>query len=305
LLLDGVFHQTEDGSLAFIPLPPPTSDEVARLVATVRRRILRMLNRRGALDEDGVPADAQSSSSALGELAGAAVRNTRALGPHAGTPILRLGRDPNAPWVCSRAPLHAHIDGFDLHAAIDGTVHAAYDRLARRRLAIKTVRSDVAELPEVRQRFLNEARVLMGIANPHVVSIVALGELVDGRLYYAMELVDGVPLDACGPLNIDETIEVGLQLCDGLGAAHAHGIVHRDIKPANVMVTTRPDGALHCKLIDFGIAKTASCGLTLPLPASPSRKPPLSSLARSGVQPMTREREDESRREQNFVGCRR
>jgi hypothetical protein len=78
----------------------------------------------------------------LAALANAAVTNTQAFGPHAGAPILRIGADPCAPWVCSRKPLHAHLDGFDLHAAV---AVAADDREGLERLARYLLRPSIAQ----------------------------------------------------------------------------------------------------------------------------------------------------------------
>jgi serine/threonine-protein kinase len=147
-----------------------------------------------------------------------------------------------------------------------GSVYVASDLHTGRRVAVKMLREEVASShPQLRQRFLNEARTTMGIDSSHVVDILHVGEATPGHTYFVMELLEGKPLEEYDDLGLGDIVTVALQLCDGLAAAHDQGIVHRDLKPENVMVCRRSDGSLHCELIDFGIAKTALSGeLTLP-----------------------------------------
>jgi hypothetical protein len=163
LMFDGVFHPDDAGGLSFHPLPPPTDQQVAQLVATVRKRILRLLRRRGLTgdDDDATPADDshQLPHGPLAQLAGAAVVNTQAFGPRAGAPILRIGSDPRAPWVCSRKPRHAHLDGFDLHAAV---AVAADDRDGLERLCRYLLRPAVADS---RLELLDDGRVRVELKN--------------------------------------------------------------------------------------------------------------------------------------------
>jgi eukaryotic-like serine/threonine-protein kinase len=146
-----------------------------------------------------------------------------------------------------------------------GCIYHAMDLCEERPVAVKLLRPEVASNPELRQRFLNEARGTMCIAHPNVIEIMDLGELADGSTYYVMELLAGRTLDECGPLDLGAVLAIALQLCEGLSAAHDKGMVHRDLKPENVIVQRRDDGSVACKLIDFGVAKLAFCGsLTLP-----------------------------------------
>jgi len=131
LVLDGVFALAADGTLAFHPAPPPTATELRRVAASVRRRIGRLLARRGLdLDADVVDPLAEESV-ALAGLTQAAVRGRAALGRRAGRGPERLGADPDAPWVDRHGPWHAHDAGFDLHA---GVTVAAGDRSQLERL---------------------------------------------------------------------------------------------------------------------------------------------------------------------------
>jgi serine/threonine-protein kinase len=118
----------------------------------------------------------------------------------------------------------------------------------------------LAEVPELRQRFFQEARLLSRIRHPHVVEVRDHGTLSDGRPYLILELLRGVSLrERLGRpdrLTTADTFAMFLQLADALGAVHAHGIVHRDLKPENVVLVEDGSGGTPlAKLIDFGIAK--------------------------------------------------
>ena len=87
--------------------------------------------------------------------------------------------------------------------------------------------------------------------HPNICTIYSIDEH-DGQLFIAMEFVDGVTLrEKMGTISSKQAIDIGIQLADGLSAAHEKGIVHRDIKPENIMV--RKDGI--CQIMDFGLAK--------------------------------------------------
>jgi hypothetical protein len=131
LVLDGVFALAADGTLVFHPAPPPTEVELRRVAANVRRRIGRLLARRGLELDADVTDPLAEESLALAGLSQAAVRGRAALGRRAGRRPERVGADPDAPWVDRHGPLHAHDAGFDLHA---GVTVAAGDRPRLERL---------------------------------------------------------------------------------------------------------------------------------------------------------------------------
>jgi serine/threonine-protein kinase len=130
-----------------------------------------------------------------------------------------------------------------------GVVYAAEDPSLGRRVALKTItRPD----EESRQRFRREARAAASVSHPHACQIFEIGEDT-GRLFIAMELLDGEPLSARlkrGTLALAEALSLGREMLSALGALHAQGVVHRDVKPSNVFLTSRGT-----KLVDFGLAR--------------------------------------------------
>jgi Tol biopolymer transport system component len=133
-----------------------------------------------------------------------------------------------------------------------GVVYRAYDAKLERDLAIKVLSPGTLDDEASRKRFRNEARVLSRLNHPSIQTIHDFDN-IDGHDLLVSELVPGVSLDARvagGPLPEKEVIRLGLQLAQGLAAAHAAGVLHRDLKPANLRVT--PDGRL--KILDFGLA---------------------------------------------------
>src|SRR5262249_40969828 len=133
-----------------------------------------------------------------------------------------------------------------------GEVWRARDKRLQRFVAIKILPPAVAADPSRRARFEQEALALGALNHPNIVSIYDVGE-DDGRAYIVSELVEGESLRAVvtrGALSVRKTVEIGVQVADGVAAAHTLAIVHRDLKPENVMVT--PAGLV--KVLDFGLA---------------------------------------------------
>ena len=122
---------------------------------------------------------------------------------------------------------------------------------------------------QMRSTVLREARLASAIEHPNVCAIYEVGESGD-EAYIAMQFVPGQPLDeliARGPATLQLVLSVGIQIADGLQAAHALGIFHRDLKPQNVMLT---DGGL-VKILDFGLARRISPEDARFDPAKPDR----------------------------------
>jgi hypothetical protein len=120
LVLDGVFSEPRSGQLTFHPAPPPSDEDVAQVLATVRARVGRLLARRHLEPaDDTAPADPLAEASpVLAGLVGASIQGRVALGPRAGARVRRLGDEPDLGHVTSRGPRQAQLDGFDLHANV-------------------------------------------------------------------------------------------------------------------------------------------------------------------------------------------
>ena len=126
-----------------------------------------------------------------------------------------------------------------------------------RLVALKIIHRRLCEDHQIVGRFRREATILSRLEGPHVLRVYETLE-DQGRLILVLEYVPSTPLDqrlAQGPpLSVRAAIEVALQVCAGLGTAHAAGVVHRDLKPANVLYSEEEDGLL-VKVADFGLAK--------------------------------------------------
>ncbi len=133
-----------------------------------------------------------------------------------------------------------------------GEVYRAYDPHLRREVAVKIIRATSTGSAGARERFAREARTLAGLSHPNIVAIHDIGNA--GRSMFAvMELLHGETLRARverGALPWRKALEIGAAVADGLGTAHARGLVHHDLKPANIFLTT--DGTV--KVLDFGLA---------------------------------------------------
>ena len=144
-----------------------------------------------------------------------------------------------------------------------GEVLLATDTRLNRQVAIKRILGEAARSKTAVSRFLTEAQSVAALNHQNVVQIYDYGHAKDGP-FLIMEYVKGNSLldrISEGVLPLDEAVNLTCQLCDGLGKAHAAGIVHRDIKPANVLLT----GDHLPKLTDFGLAKdeSADSGMTM------------------------------------------
>ncbi len=140
-----------------------------------------------------------------------------------------------------------------------GEVYAAEHVHIEKRVAVKLLRHEILANPEAVTRFRQEARSASSIGHKNIISIEDFGKLTDGRIYLCMELLEGEPLNDLleQPLGPERILNILIQTCHGLAAAHEKGIVHRDMKPENIFVTIAPDGTEIPKLLDFGIAKVS------------------------------------------------
>lgn len=140
-----------------------------------------------------------------------------------------------------------------LGAGGSGVVYLANDTLLQRPVVLKILRAGLSSAEQVRRTVLREARLASAIEHPNVCAIYEVGESGDEG-YIVMQFVPGQSLDrliARGPATVQLVLSVGIQIADGLQAAHSLGIFHRDLKPQNVMLT---EGGL-VKILDFGLAR--------------------------------------------------
>jgi serine/threonine-protein kinase len=140
-----------------------------------------------------------------------------------------------------------------LGAGGSGVVYLANDSLLQRPVVLKILRTGQLSAEQLRTTVLREARLASAIEHPNVCAIYEVGESGDEG-YIVMQYVPGQSLDeliARGPASLQLVLSVGIQIADGLQAAHTLGIFHRDLKPQNVMLT---DGGL-VKILDFGLAR--------------------------------------------------
>jgi serine/threonine-protein kinase len=141
-----------------------------------------------------------------------------------------------------------------------GEVWRAHHRLLIRPAAIKLIRPQMSGDPTLLlRRFEREARATAALRSPHTVQLYDFGATEDGRLYYVMELLDGLDLDTLvkqyGPLPAERVVHILRQVCSSLQDAHVNGLVHRDIKPANVVVSRAGTTFDFAKVLDFGLVK--------------------------------------------------
>jgi hypothetical protein len=163
LVLDGAFTEGKDGALHFRPLPPPADEEVGAVLATIYVRVCRLQRRQGF---DATAADLSrpdpiaEESPLLAGISSASIQGRIALGPRAGRRVWRVGVEPDAPWVLSTSPRHAHIAGFDLHAnvAVPAAERARLEQLCRYLL-----RPPVAQ---DRLRHMGDDRILLTLKTP-------------------------------------------------------------------------------------------------------------------------------------------
>lgn len=159
------------------------------------------------------------------------------------------------------------ISGYRLEGEIArggmGIVYRAVHTVFEEVVAIKAIFPELTLNPELRARFVNEAKIQRRLQHPHIVQIREF-LIEQDRFYIVMEFIEGETLAqkmkrAAGPLPADESLEIFRQALLGLGFAHAQGVIHRDMKPSNIMITREHVA----KLTDFGIARAVGAhGLT-------------------------------------------
>lgn len=138
-----------------------------------------------------------------------------------------------------------------------GKVFLAEDVHLRRKVAVKVMKPELARNSKAKERFLKEARLAAQIEHDHIVHIYQVGE-DRGIPFLAMQLLNGLSLEEMlerkGALKIQQILRIGMQIAEGLEAAHDQELIHRDIKPANIWIETTGGGRV--KILDFGLARS-------------------------------------------------
>jgi serine/threonine protein kinase len=138
-----------------------------------------------------------------------------------------------------------------------GVVYKAEDTKLHRIVALKFLPPELTRDEEAKKRFINEAQAASSLQHHNVCTIHDIDETDDGQMFICMDCYEGETLKekiTKGPLKIDETINIAIQIAEGLQCAHEHRIIHRDLKPANIFITK--EGVV--KILDFGLAKLQS-----------------------------------------------
>jgi serine/threonine protein kinase len=133
----------------------------------------------------------------------------------------------------------------------------------RRRVAIKLIKAGM-DTHEVVARFESERQALALMNHPAIAKVFDAGSTTEGRPYFVMEYVDGIPITRyCDQhkLTMRQRLELFIRVCEGVQHAHQKAILHRDLKPSNILVG-EIDGVAAPRIIDFGVAKATAQGLT-------------------------------------------
>ena len=174
--------------------------------------------------------------------------------------------EPGGPGKPVEKELSGRIGKYDIVRPLGkgamGQVYLARDTMLDRDVALKVMVAQIADDPELKQRFEREAKAVAKMTHPNVVAVFDLGNHTDGSPFIAMEYLKGQDLQKAvrqtPPLTLERKVVVIIQVLAGLAHAHQAGIVHRDIKPANIFI--QDDNTV--KIMDFGVAHVTAASMT-------------------------------------------
>jgi eukaryotic-like serine/threonine-protein kinase len=171
---------------------------------------------------------------------------------------------PQATWWPARGPIGPYQLLEPLGSGGMGEVWLAEQtQPVRRRVALKLIKAGM-DTGEVVARFQSERQALALMDHPAIAKVFDAGTTPQGRPYFVMEYIGGVPItDYCDQhkLTLRARLELFVQVCEGVQHAHQKAIIHRDLKPSNILVS-EVDGKPVPRIIDFGVAKALSHGMT-------------------------------------------
>lgn len=128
-----------------------------------------------------------------------------------------------------------------------------------REVALKLLRPDLSGHPAIRRRLIRQVHLAQNLYHPNNCRLLDFGQ-ADGSLYLVMELLKGVTLrtliERGAPYSVGWVLDIGMQILDGLGEAHAQGLIHRNIKPRNIFLIPRRRGGQQVKIMDYGLASS-------------------------------------------------
>jgi tRNA A-37 threonylcarbamoyl transferase component Bud32/tetratricopeptide (TPR) repeat protein len=173
--------------------------------------------------------------------------------------------EPNEPSKPFPQDLTGRVDKYEIIRPVGkgamGQVYLAHDTVLDRDVALKVMVAQIADDPELKQRFEREARAVAKMQHPNLVTVFDLGSH-HGSPFIAMEFLKGQDLQKAvrqtPPMTVERNVAVIVQVLAGLAHAHQAGIVHRDIKPANIFI--QEDGSV--KIMDFGVARLTTASMT-------------------------------------------
>lgn len=154
-------------------------------------------------------------------------------------------------------------EGYEIEREIGrggmAVVYLARQKNLNRHVALKILSHKLDNIPDIKERFLREARIVAQLSHPNIITIYDVGE-IDGRMYISMEYIEGKDLNRKirSGISVKRGLEIALALSRALSYAHEKGYIHRDIKPENVLFTKSDEVVL----TDFGIAKSLDSEVT-------------------------------------------
>ena len=184
------------------------------------------------------------------------------------------GHAGNMPTTIRDPVIGTEVSGYRVTARLGsggmGVVYQGEQPLIGKRVAIKVLRHEIAEDPELVLRLVAEARAVNQVGHRGIIDVFGVGTLPDGRQCIVMELLDGEPLESVmrafqvqqRVMPLLDTLFILEEMFSALAAAHTAGVIHRDLKPSNIFLCKQRDGTRFVKLLDFGIAKLGVLGST-------------------------------------------